>query len=88
MQSYYEGINQGDDYMCDRCEIVKLSYDEYTNNVRDIVDSDDKMRYCDECRNYIILKKWECMKCNSKGTIRNEREISVNHCGESVQWLE
>jgi len=21
---YYEGINMGDDYMCDRCNVVKL----------------------------------------------------------------
>jgi hypothetical protein len=30
--TYYEGINQGDHYLCDRCEVAKLSYEEYTNN--------------------------------------------------------
>ena len=74
MQSYYEGINQGDYYLCDRCEIVKLSYDEYTNNVRDIVDSTDKMRYCDECRNYINLQTWTDKQGN-KHTLRSERLI-------------
>ena len=52
---YYEGVSQGDYYLCDRCEITRLSYDEYSNNVRDIVSSDEKMRYCDECRNYMTL---------------------------------
>jgi 7-cyano-7-deazaguanine synthase in queuosine biosynthesis len=35
--SYYEGINQGDHYLCDRCEVAKLRADEFELNVRDIV---------------------------------------------------
>jgi hypothetical protein len=42
---YYEGINQGDHYLCDRCEVAKLRADEFELNVRDIVDSENKMRY-------------------------------------------
>ena len=83
---YYDGINQGDDYMCDRCEIVKLSYNEYTNNVREIFNSGETMRYCDECRNYIILKKWNCNTCNTSGTMRNERLVPKVCCGQEVIW--
>ena len=74
MQSYYEGINQGDDYMCDRCEVAKLRADEFNDNVRDIVDSTDKMRYCDECRNYINLQTWTDKDGNTH-TLRSERLI-------------
>jgi hypothetical protein len=71
---YYEGINQGDDYMCDRCEVAKLRVDEFNDNIRDIVDSDDKMRYCDECRNYINLQTWTDKDGNTH-TLRSERLI-------------
>ena len=71
---YYEGINQGDDYMCDRCEVAKLRADEFNDNVRDIVDSTDKMRYCDECRNYINLQTWTDKDGNTH-TLRSERLI-------------
>ncbi len=72
---YWEGINQGDDYMCDRCNVVKLREDEFNGNIRDIVDSDDKMRYCDECRNYLTLQTWTDKQGN-KHTLRSERIIN------------
>jgi hypothetical protein len=71
---YYEGINMGDDYMCDRCNVVKLREDEFNGNIRDIVDSDDKMRYCDECRNWINLQYWTDKQGNTH-TLRSERLI-------------
>ena len=76
MESYYEGINSGDYYLCDRCEVAKLRADEFNSNVRDIVDSDDKMRYCDECRNWINLQTWTDE--NGKHTIRSERLVGVD----------
>ena len=80
---YYEGINQGDDYMCDRCEIVKLTYDEYTNNYN----PDNNNRYCQECTNYIIIRKCKCNTCESTGTLRNERLLPKVCCEENVIWL-
>ena len=71
---YYTGINQGDDYMCDRCNVSKLRLDEYNGNVRDIIQSEEKMRYCDECRNYIKLQTWTDKQGN-KHTLRSERLI-------------
>jgi hypothetical protein len=72
--SYYEGINEGNDYICDRCNVVKLREDEFNGNIRDIVDSDDKMRYCDECRNWINLQYWTDKQGNTH-TLRSERLI-------------
>mgnify|MGYP000420884566 FL=1 len=72
--SYYEGINQGDYYLCDRCNVSKLRADEFNSNVRSIVDSDDKMRYCDECRNYINLQTFTDKDGNFH-TLRSERLI-------------
>jgi len=72
---YWEGINQGDYYLCDRCEITQLRADEFNDNVRDIVDSEDKMRYCDECRNWINLQHYTDKDGNSY-TIRSERIIT------------
>ena len=80
---YYEGVNQGDDYMCDRCEIVKLTYDEYTNNYN----PDNNNRYCQECTNYIIIRKWKCNTCESTGTMRNERLLPKVCCKQEVSWL-
>ena len=71
---YWTGKNQGDYYLCDRCNVAKLSEYEFYNNVRDIVDSNDKMRYCDECRNWLTLQTWTDKQGN-KHTIRSERII-------------
>ena len=71
---YYEGINQGDHYLCDRCEVAKLRADEFELNVRDIVNSEDKMRYCDECRNWITLQTFTDKDGNFH-TLRSERLI-------------
>ncbi len=74
--SYYDNINQGDKYMCDRCNVAQLRHDEYMNNVRDIEGSDDHMRYCDECRNWINLQTWTDK--NGKHTLRSERLVGVD----------
>jgi hypothetical protein len=71
---YWTGKNQGDYYLCDRCNVAKLSEYEFYNNVRDIIDSNDKMRYCDECRNWLTLQTWTDKQGN-KHTIRSERII-------------
>ena len=38
---YWEGINQGNDYMCDRCNVVKLKVDEYYGNHNPTTDNRD-----------------------------------------------
>ena len=36
---------------------------------------------------WIILKKWECNKCHSSGTMRNERLLPKVCCKQEVSWL-
>ena len=79
---YYEGINQGDSYLCDRCNVAKLHIDEYYGNHNPTRDN----RYCNECTTYIILRKWKCDKCESSGTLRNERLLPKVCCGQEVSW--
>ena len=84
---YYNGINAGDYYLCDKCNVAKLSLNEYVTNIRDIENSIEKMRYCNECRNYLILKKWKCNVCKSTGNTRNERELTIKHCDKVVSII-
>ena len=65
---YYEGINQGDWYLCDRCEVTKLRYDEYENNIR------DEYKYCDECWTYMHIQEYKDKKGNIY-KLRSERKI-------------
>ena len=72
---YWKGKNQGDSYLCDRCNVSKLSHYEYEGNIREIEGSNDFMRYCDECRNWINLQHYTDKDGNSY-TIRSERIIT------------
>tara|TARA_R110000803_G_scaffold25334_2_gene60556 strand:+ start:558 stop:752 length:195 start_codon:yes stop_codon:yes gene_type:complete len=56
--------------------VSKLRADEYNGNVRDIIDSTDKMRYCDECRNWITLQTFTDKDGNFH-TLRSERLIEL-----------
>ena len=81
--SYWEGKNQGDYYLCDRCNVSKLSHYEYEGNYN----PDNNNRYCTECVNYIIIRKWKCNNCESTGTMRHERILPKVCCEENVIWL-
>ena len=67
---YYEGINLGDFYLCDRCNVSKLNYYEYEKNII------KEKRYCDECFQFKQLQKWSCDKCKSSGTLRSYRKFT------------
>jgi len=78
--SFYDHINNAEKYLCDRCNIVELREDEWSNN------QNERGIYCDECWNWIHLKTWKCKKCNSSGTIRSERiVIKKCQCGNMIQ---
>ena len=81
--SYWEGKNQGDYYLCDRCNVSKLSHYEYEGNYN----PDNNNRYCTECVNYIIIRKWKCNNCESTGSMRHERILPKVCCEENVIWL-
>jgi len=65
---FFEHINQGESYFCDKCNIVELRYDEYINNYMF-----NGFTYCDECRNFIKIQKFKCIYCNNEWSIRSER---------------
>jgi len=69
MESYfYEMLNQGMKYLCDKCSVVELREDEWSNN------RNQRGVYCDECWTWIHLQKWTDKKGN-KHTIRSERIV-------------
>jgi len=76
---YYEGVNHPEvdisGYCCDRCNTQPLTEYEYINNIRNIYNSNDKLRYCNECTNWIIINKFKCIYCNNSWSCRSEREI-------------
>ena len=80
---YYEGINKGELYFCDRCNVVKLREDEYINN-----HMMNGCRYCDECRCYMKLQKAKCIYCNNEWSKRSERILPFEcECGGLVCHL-
>ena len=81
LQEYYDGVNEGGFYMCDKCEVVKLSPEEFVNHIQ------YQFHYCELCWNYIHLKKGKCEECGSSFTRRNERPLGLEKCscGNEVQ---
>ena len=78
---YWTGKNQGDYYLCDRCNVAKLSEYEYEGNHN----PDNGNRYCTECANWIILKHYKCESCGNSGSHRSERILPMNcQCGETL----
>jgi hypothetical protein len=81
---WYEGVRAGLSQFCDRC----LSLNKITNINRDEFFTQRNQRgvYCEGCWNWIHLRKWKCSICQATGTLRNERLLDLNHCGELVIW--
>ena len=67
-QTFYDHLNNGEKYLCDRCNVVELLEHEYKFNHA------NGSIYCELCWNWIHLKKWTDEKGN-KHTLRSEREI-------------
>ncbi len=65
---FWDNINQGMVYNCDRCEVVELRADEYENNQR------RGFRYCDECWCWIHLQNGTD-KDGNQFSSRSERKI-------------
>ena len=69
-EEFYENLNLSWKYICDRCNITKLIADEYAMNVKYFHGGSN--HYCQECWNWIHLKKWTD-KDGTKHTLRSER---------------
>jgi hypothetical protein len=81
--SFYDNINLGLIYFCDRCQVAKLNEFEFLENII------DEYHYCGECWNWLHLKKWKCNQCKASGTLRSERDLLVKicQCGNQLQFF-
>jgi len=71
MESYfYEMLNNGMKYICDRDHVTVLREDEWNNNrnIRGV--------YCDECWCWIHLQTWTDANGNNY-TLRSERKLNA-----------
>ena len=80
---YYDLINHPDStecglIVCSRCMCQPLTVEQF----------ESELSYCDECYNYIHLKKWKCLVCKSSGTLRSERTVYKEHCDKEVIWYQ
>lgn len=66
---FWDRINNGETYLCDRCNVVELRFDEFRFNWN------APYHYCDECWNWIHLQKWTDKNGNHH-TLRSERKVS------------
>jgi len=69
-QTFYDHLNNAEKYLCDRCGVAELREDEYNKNRKN-----DSI-YCDECWNWIHLKKWTD-KDGNHHTLRSERIVLI-----------
>ena len=76
---WYENVRNGFTPLCDRCN-ENIDRDSFFNN------RNERGVYCEKCWNWIHLKKWKCVVCNSTGTHRGEKTVLKKHCGEIVLW--
>jgi len=80
-QEYYDGLNDGGKYLCDKCDKVKLSEHEFCFFIK------GQFHYCEPCWNYIHLKKGTCDSCGDYHTNRSEsRELIIKcNCGGMIR---
>ena len=81
-QEYYENLIIGWKYICDRCEVVKLSEKEFIENHK------NNSIYCDSCYNWQFLKRGICDNCGSIKTQRHEyNTVSIKcECGSVIKF--
>ena len=74
-QEYYDHLNNGEKYTCDKCQTATLGAHEYDQYIV------MQYHYCELCWNYVHLKKGICDKCGSSMTNRSESETKLIKCG-------
>lgn len=78
---FYDNVNDGGFYLCDKCDVARLGEFEYNNYIQ------FQYHYCELCWNYLHIKKGVCGKCNSKMTNRSDRPTETVVCGCGNQVL-
>ena len=78
-QEYYDHLNAGEKYTCDKCQTATLGAHEYDQYIK------FQYHYCEPCWNYMKLKKGTCT-CGNTMTNRSEQEKTsvVCSCGKEV----
>ena len=74
-QEYYDHLNAGEKYTCDRCKTAEIGAYEYDQYIK------FQYHYCEPCWNYMQLKKGTCDQCGSTMTNRSETEKILIKCG-------
>ena len=74
-QEYYDHLNAGEKYTCDKCKTAELGAYEYDQFIK------FQYHYCEPCWNYMHLKKGTCDKCGVSMSNRSEHEIIFINCG-------
>jgi|TARA_R110002012_G_C11287050_1_gene571500 hypothetical protein len=74
-QEYYDHLNEGEKYTCDRCNTAELGVWEYDQFIK------FQYHYCETCWNYMQLKKGTCDQCGASMTNRSEYAIIFIKCG-------
>jgi len=73
-QEYYDHLNNGETYTCDKCKTAELGPHEYDQYIK------YQYHYCEPCWNYMRLKKGTCI-CGNKMTNRSETLTMFIKCG-------
>jgi len=74
-QEYYDHLNEGEKYLCDKCNVAELSAHDYDQYIQ------FQYHYCEPCWNYLHLKKGKCESCGATHTNRNEYAKIIINCG-------
>jgi len=80
-QEYYDHLNAGEKYTCDKCKTAELGAYEYDQFIK------FQYHYCEPCWNYMKLKKGTCDSFGNSMTNRSEQEKTsvVCSCGKEVE---
>ena len=73
-QEYYDHLNAGETYTCDKCKTAELGPNEYDQYIK------FQYHYCEPCWNYMKLKKGTCT-CGNTMTNRSDTETILIKCG-------
>lgn len=73
LEEYYDQLNDGCKYFCDRCGVCELNQEEFINNIY------KDLRLCEPCFNHSNMKNGEC-ECGAKHSIRTNTRVFVKKC--------
>ena len=79
-KEWYEHVRNGWTPLCDRCN-DEINKDEYDSN------RNERGIYCEKCWNWIHIQKFKCIVRGCKKSIRSEKLLPFECCGELMLCL-